>query len=99
VFGAELPAKLRQMLASGITVTINSDDPAYFGAYLNANYEYMASVASLDAEGLAELAKNSFTASFIPQAQKLDAYTEIDRVLAEWKAEVAAAEEDAGAVV
>lgn len=40
VYGPQLTGRLQQMLSSGIPVTINSDDPAYFGpAYLNANYE------------------------------------------------------------
>jgi adenosine deaminase len=83
--GELLRYKLRAMLASGILVVANSDDPAYFGAYLNANYEFLAGVASLDAQGLAQLARNSFTASFIPDEQKQAAYAAVDAALDAWQ--------------
>ncbi len=51
---------LRAMLARGLKVTINSDDPAYFGGYVNENYEAL----DLTREEYEKLAKNSFDASF-----------------------------------
>jgi adenosine deaminase len=88
VYGSDLPAKLNQMLTSGIPVTINSDDPAYFGpAYLNDNYEFIARVGALGPDQLAQLAKNSFSASFIDDAAKAAAHGQIDEVLAAWKSE------------
>jgi adenosine deaminase len=51
---------LRAMLARGLKVTINSDDPAYFGGYVNENYEAL----ELTREEYEKLAKNSFDASF-----------------------------------
>ncbi len=51
---------LRSMLARGLKVTINSDDPAYFGGYVNENYEAL----NLTREEYEQLAKNSFDASF-----------------------------------
>ena len=51
---------LRAMLARGLKVTINSDDPAYFGGYVNENYEAL----DLTREEIEQLAKNSFDASF-----------------------------------
>lgn len=87
VYAGQLPAKLCEVLDSGIVVTINSDDPAYFSGYLNANYEYIASVASLGPDDIAKLARNSFAASFIPGEQKLQAYAQIRDILQAWKDE------------
>jgi adenosine deaminase len=87
VYAGSLQEKLRAILASGIVVTINSDDPAYFSGYLNANYEYVAAVAKLAAEDITRLARNSFAASFIPGEQKLQAYAQIREVLAAWRQE------------
>lgn len=87
VYAGSLQEKLRAILASGIVVTINSDDPAYFSGYLNANYEYIAAVADLGAEGIAKLACNSFAASFIPGQQKLQAYAQIRDAMAAWRQE------------
>lgn len=87
MYGPQLTEKLCEMLTSGIPVTLNSDDPAYFGAYLNANYEYMAGIANLGPADLADLAKASFTASFIPEDDKAAAHKQIDQVLAMWSAE------------
>jgi adenosine deaminase len=58
------------MLAAGLKVTINSDDPAYFGGYVNANYEAAADARGLGREQLVTLAKNSFTGSFLSEAEK-----------------------------
>jgi adenosine deaminase len=87
VYAGFLQEKLREILASGIVVTINSDDPAYFSGYLNANYEYIAAVADLGADDIARLARNSFAASFISGQQKLQAYAQIREVMAAWKQE------------
>jgi adenosine deaminase len=76
------------MLTSGIPVTINSDDPAFFGpAYLNDNYEFIARVVALGPDQLAQLAKNSFSASFFDDAAKVAAHRQIEDVLAAWKSE------------
>jgi adenosine deaminase len=87
VYDGQLQQKLRDVMSSGLTVTLNSDDPAYFSGYLNENYEYMASVVGLGPEALAQLAKNSFTASFIPQADKQVAHAAVDAALKAWRAE------------
>lgn len=93
VYGAQLPEKLCQMLTSGIPVTINSDDPAYFGAYVNGNYEFIAGLAGLGADDIAALAQNSFNASFLPEEQKAAAFRQVQHVLAAWKAEQPAAQQ------
>lgn len=61
---------LGRMLRQGIRVTINSDDPAYFGGYMNTNFIATADALALTAEDLVQLARNSFEASFVPAEQK-----------------------------
>ena len=55
---------LPTLLAKGLCATVNSDDPAYFGGYVNQNFEQSFAVLPLDAEDAYTLARNSFTASF-----------------------------------
>jgi adenine deaminase len=64
VFDTMADHPLRTMLARGLKVTINSDDPAYFGGYVNENYLAAAQSLGLSQEELEQLAKNSFEASF-----------------------------------
>jgi len=54
-----------QLMEAGLMVTINSDDPAYFGGYMNENYIQIAAALNLSKKQIAELAKNSFKASFL----------------------------------
>ena len=61
---------LPAMLEAGLKVTLNSDDPAYFGGYVNRNYEAMADQTGVTREQLAEIAVNSFSGSFLPEADK-----------------------------
>lgn len=56
---------LKRMLDLGLRATVNSDDPAYFGGYLNANYLAAAQALSLSRADLATLARNSFAGSFL----------------------------------
>lgn len=69
---------LPAMLAAGLMVTINSDDPAYFGGYLNENYQAVSGILGNDRETLAQLARNSFNAAFISQAEKEKFTAEVD---------------------
>jgi adenosine deaminase len=61
---------LRQMLAAGLMVTVNSDDPAYFGGYLHDNVTAVSRALGLTAQERRTLAENSFRASFLPDADK-----------------------------
>jgi len=63
---------LKEMLNRGIKVTVNSDDPAYFGGYLNDNFIAVADALSLTKEDIIQLVKNSFDASFITDREKRD---------------------------
>ena len=59
-----------QLLVAGLAVTINSDDPAYFGGYMNDNFVQTFAATGLSAEHAYQLAVNSFEASFIPDRVK-----------------------------
>jgi adenosine deaminase len=61
---------LRQMLDAGLAVTVNSDDPAYFGGYLHDNVTAVTRALGLSADDRRRLAENSFRASFLPEAVK-----------------------------
>ena len=62
---------LKQLLDSGLAVTVNSDDPAYFGGYINDNFvQLFEAVPALTAKDAYHLAFNSFEASFAPQPAK-----------------------------
>ena len=61
---------LGQMLERGLCVMLNSDDPAYFGGYLNDNYVQTFAALGLNASHAYELASNSFEASFVSPDQK-----------------------------
>lgn len=56
---------IRRMLQRGVCVTVNSDDPAYFGGYMNANFMVIEQALHLTADELKQLAINSFKASFL----------------------------------
>jgi adenosine deaminase len=61
---------LRELLDAGVKVTINSDDPAYFGGYINQNFVATQRALGLDAAQLRQLAENSFVASFASASDK-----------------------------
>jgi adenosine deaminase len=71
---------LKQLLAQGVAVTVNSDDPAYFGGYVNANYFATAEALELNDREVYTIIRNGFEASFVTPAErqalidKLDAY-------------------------
>jgi adenosine deaminase len=70
VFKSLADHNLGQMLDAGLRVTINSDDPAYFGGYLNENYLQTFAALHLNAQQAYKLAANSIEASFAPEEDK-----------------------------
>lgn len=66
-----------EMLRQGLHVTLNSDDPAYFGGYLNENYLRLVRATGLTREQLVQIAVNSFEGSFLSSEQKLSHIAEI----------------------
>ncbi|MGK5057022.1 adenosine deaminase [Janthinobacterium sp. LB2P49] len=61
---------LVQLLDAGLLVTVNSDDPAYFGGYMNDNFDAIFDALPLGLSHAQRLARNGFIAAFLPQAQK-----------------------------
>ena len=69
---------LKRMLDLGLFVTVNSDDPAYFGGYVNENYIAVAEALGLSRAELAQLARNSFEASLLDTDAKSALIAELD---------------------
>lgn len=70
VFKKMADHNLKKLMEKGVMVTINSDDPAYFGGYINQNFLEAATALDLSEDEIKTLAANSFTASFLPQNEK-----------------------------
>lgn len=69
---------LLQLMDAGLLVTINSDDPAYFGGYLNQNFMATFAALPLDLQHARQLARNSFQAAFIDEPLRQRYLTEVD---------------------
>ena len=83
VYGDMAEHSLAALLDAGLCVTINSDDPAYFGGYINANFlATFEGLPQLGAEAAYTLAANSFEASFASEAQKQAWRAKLDAVFA-----------------
>lgn len=70
VFDTMAEHNILSLLDLGLTVTVNADDPSYFGGYLNDNYQALAADLAMSKTQLKQLVKNSFTASFLPEDEK-----------------------------
>lgn len=78
VFDQHADHNLLKLLDAGLTVTVNSDDPAYFGGYVNDNFLAMFQALPLQKNHAYQLARNSFSASFIDGATKQKYLDEVD---------------------
>jgi adenine deaminase len=79
VFKSVQDHNLADLLSAGLKATINSDDPAYFGGYLNQNFvETFAALPQLGAREAYTLARNSFEASFAPPEAQQRWIAELD---------------------
>jgi adenosine deaminase len=74
---------LKTLLDRGLVVTVNSDDPAYFGGYVGDNFQASAVALDLSREQMISLARNSFAASFLSDAAKRAYLDELDRFAAQ----------------
>ena len=72
---------LKRLLNAGLCVTVNSDDPAYFGGYVGENFLRSQQALALDAGDIQALAKNAFLASFLSDADKSRHIGEIDAIV------------------
>jgi adenosine deaminase len=69
---------LRKLLDAGLAATVNSDDPAYFGGYMNDNFVAAFEALPLDVADAKTLARNSFAASFLEPEKKRAFLAEVD---------------------
>ncbi|MDB4061202.1 adenosine deaminase [Vicingaceae bacterium] len=74
---------LKKMMEAGLLVTLNSDDPAYFGGYMNENFLETAKAIDLSKEEIVTLTKNGFEASWLTAEEKEKWKNEVDRVAKE----------------
>jgi adenosine deaminase len=82
VFPTMEQSTIRTLLDAGVAVTINSDDPAYFGGYIGDNYRAITAALDLTAADLATLAANAINGSFALEARKQELLTELGRATA-----------------
>ena len=73
---------LKHLLDAGLAATVNSDDPAYFGGYMNDNFTQTFAATGLQAEHAYTLARNSFEASFIEASAKRRYVDQLDACFA-----------------
>jgi len=76
---------VRKMLDQNMMVTINSDDPAYFGGYINDNFKAVAHTFNFSKEEIYKLARNSFVASFISNDAKKGFIGDLDSFMEKWR--------------
>lgn len=81
--------EIADLLRGGVRVTINSDDPAYFGGYVADNYVALAEAAGLTTAEVVQLARNSFEASWLSDEQRAAYLAEIDGYVAAYEADAA----------
>ena len=76
---------LKKMMQKGLMVTVNSDDPAYFGGYINDNYSAVTRALDLSNEDIYQIARNSFAASFLTDNEKKLMMKKVDEYYSQMK--------------
>jgi len=74
---------IKKLLDRGVCVTVNSDDPAYFGGYVTENYLAIQKALKLTRDDLYQLARNGFEAAFLEADEKKKLIKELDAYFAE----------------
>lgn len=69
---------MKRLLDAGLCATVNSDDPAYFGGYMNANFVQTVQALDLSRDDVITLARNSFEASFVGEARRAELMALLD---------------------
>jgi len=72
---------LKKMLQLGLAATVNSDDPSYFGGYLNDNYTQTADALDLSKDEIIQLVKNGFEGAYLNEARKAELLDELEAVV------------------
>ncbi len=73
---------MKRLLDAGLCAMVNSDDPAYFGGYMNANFVQTVQALDLSRDDVITLARNSFEASFVSDARRAELMTLLDGAIA-----------------
>ncbi|AZZ93914.1 adenosine deaminase [Hahella sp. KA22] len=81
VFDSMSEHNILRLLEKGLMVTVNSDDPAYFGGYMNENFIAMQEASPMTREQAAQMARNSFEASFLTSEEKARLLARLDQYL------------------
>ncbi len=74
---------LRRMLDLGLNVSVNSDDPSYFGGYIGDNYVAVQRELGLEDADMVRIARNSLEATFLPKGEKTESVSRLDRYVAD----------------
>jgi adenosine deaminase len=82
VFDTMAQHNLSQLLAAGLLVTVNSDDPAYFGGYMNDNFLALFEALPLEVDHARQLARNAFIAAFLPDDERQRHLRDVDAFFA-----------------
>ena len=69
----------KELLSKGLMVTINSDDPAYFGGYITDNFLHVASFGGIDEKDVNQICRNTFQATFLSELDKQFYLKKIDK--------------------
>lgn len=72
-----------RLMAEGLLVSVNSDDPAYFGGYVADNYRALVDGLGFGRDEIVTLARNSIESSFLPEPRKQELYDEIETLIAD----------------
>ncbi|WP_252178936.1 adenosine deaminase [Endozoicomonas sp. 4G] len=83
VFDSLSDHNLKQMLDRGLCVTVNSDDPSYFGGYINDNFRATQTALGLDNQAVYQLLRNSFNASFLEHSERARHLARLDTLYQE----------------
>ena len=81
VFDSMAKHNIKQLLDMGLCVTVNSDDPSYFGGYVAENLQEIESALHLSEQDIYKLVKNSFQATFLSAEEKQDLIAELDEFM------------------
>ena len=73
---------MKRLLDAGLCATVNSDDPAYFGGYMNANFVQTVEALDLSRDDVITLARNSFEASFVSDERRAELMALLDDAIA-----------------
>jgi adenosine deaminase len=81
LYGDAMAATLRELMDRGVLVTVNSDDPAYFGGYIADNFEALQDWAHLSRTQMASLARNGFVAAWLTPKRRRAHLSHLDEYL------------------